>query len=70
MKRIISLALALCLMLAVAVPAFAANDVILIASKPDDAKIAAAKLADEYDWKQLEGWVRTAQCMLTKNLKP
>ena len=55
MKRIISLALALCLMLAVAVPAFAANDVILIASKPDDAKIAAAKLADEYDWKQLEG---------------
>ena len=55
MKRVFSLIVALCLVVAMAMPAFAANDVLLIAPKPDTAKLEAAKLADEYDWKQLEG---------------
>lgn len=55
MKRVFSLIVALCLMVAMAMHAFAANDVLLIAPKPDTAKLEAAKLADEYDWKQLEG---------------
>ena len=55
MKRVFSLVVALCLVVAMAMPAFAANDVLLIAPKPDTAKLEAAKLADEYDWKQLEG---------------
>lgn len=55
MKRITSLVLALCLMLAMAVPAFATGDTLLIAPRPDDAKIAAAQRAADYDWKQLDG---------------
>ena len=33
-----------------AVPAFATGDVLLIAPAPNSEKIAARKLADEYDW--------------------
>ncbi|MBR4035773.1 MAG: ABC transporter substrate-binding protein [Oscillospiraceae bacterium] len=55
MKRITSLVLALCLMLAMAVPAFATGGTLLIAPRPDDAKIAAAQRAADYDWKQLDG---------------
>lgn len=55
MKRVFSLIVALCLMVAMAMSAFAANETLLIAPKPDTAKLEAAKLADEYDWKQLEG---------------
>lgn len=42
-------------MLAMAVPAFATGDTLLIAPRPDDAKIAAAQRAADYDWKQLDG---------------
>lgn len=53
MKKVFSLVIAFCLMIALAVPAFA--ETLLIAPRPDPAKIAAQQLADEYDWKALEG---------------
>lgn len=55
MKKVISLIVALCLVVAMAMPAFAANDTLLISPKPDSKKLEAAQLAEDYDWKQLEG---------------
>ena len=55
MKRLTSLFLALCLVMIMAVPAFATGDVLLIAPAPDSKKIEARKLADEYDWSALDG---------------
>ncbi|MBR6610015.1 MAG: ABC transporter substrate-binding protein [Oscillospiraceae bacterium] len=55
MKKVFSLIVALCLVLTMALPVFAANDVILIAPKPDSKKLEAAQLAEDYDWKQLDG---------------
>ena len=55
MKKVLSIILAVALMAVMAVPAFAANDVLLIAPAPDTKKIEAQKLADDYDWKALEG---------------
>jgi len=54
-KKVFSLIVALCLVLTMALPVFAANDVILIAPKPDSKKLEAAQLAEDYDWKQLDG---------------
>ena len=53
MKKVFSLIIAFCLMFALAVPAFA--ETLLIAPRPDTAKLAAQQLADEYDWKALDG---------------
>ena len=55
MKKVLSIILAVALMAVMAVPAFAANDVLLIAPAPDTKKIEAQKLADNYDWTALEG---------------
>ena len=55
MKKVLSIILAVALMAVMAVPAFATGDVLLIAPAPDTKKIEAQKLADNYDWKALEG---------------
>ena len=55
MKKVFSIILAFCLMAAMAVPAFATGDVLLIAPAPNSKKIRAQQLADSYDWKALEG---------------
>ena len=55
MKKVFSIILAFCLMAAMAVPAFATGDILLIAPAPDSKKIQAQQLADNYDWKALEG---------------
>ncbi|MBR5520673.1 MAG: ABC transporter substrate-binding protein [Oscillospiraceae bacterium] len=54
MKRIISLIVALGLVMAMAVPAFA-RETLLIAPAPDAKKIEAAQLAENYDWERLKG---------------
>ncbi len=54
MKRILSLIMAISLMLAVSVPAFA-NGIVLIAPKPDEKKLAAAQRAENYDWEKFAG---------------
>ncbi|MBQ7902131.1 MAG: ABC transporter substrate-binding protein [Oscillospiraceae bacterium] len=54
MKRFTSFILAFCLMLVMAMPAYATGDVLLIAPNPAaDKKAAAQQLADEYDWTRL-----------------
>ena len=55
MKKVFSIILAFCLMAAMAVPAFATGDVLLIAPAPNSKKIQAQQLADNYDWTALEG---------------
>ncbi len=54
MKRILSLIMAISLMLAVSVPAFAEGE-LLIAPRPDDEKLAAMQLAEDYDWEKFAG---------------
>ena len=46
--------MAISLMLAVSVPAFA-NGIVLIAPKPDEKKLAAAQRAENYDWEKFAG---------------
>ena len=54
MKRFLSLIMAVILMSAVALPVFA-NGPILIAPRPDERKLEAAQLAEDYDWEKFKG---------------
>ncbi|MBQ3008204.1 MAG: spermidine/putrescine ABC transporter substrate-binding protein, partial [Oscillospiraceae bacterium] len=55
MKRITGIIIALCLMVTMSLPVFADGDIILIAPRPSDEKIAAAQRAENYDWDRLRG---------------
>jgi len=54
LKKVLSLIMAIILMLAVSVPAFAEGE-LLIAPRPDDKKLAAMQLAEDYDWEKFAG---------------
>ncbi|MBQ8604071.1 MAG: ABC transporter substrate-binding protein [Oscillospiraceae bacterium] len=54
MKRIISLMMAVCLMLAMSVNVRATGG-LLISPRPDTEKLAARQLAEDYDWERLKG---------------